>query len=143
MGSVSMMRPNGTMSGPFYGGGQNGSWAIAVDGNDNIFISNFLGQSISELCGVRTATCPAGLKTGDPISPPGGFVGGGMLQLTDIAIDPGGNVWVANNWRDFADRCFTKPSEALSTKCGGNGLTVFYGLAKPVGTPQIGLPHAP
>lgn len=143
MGSVSMMRPDGTLSGPFYGGGQSGSWAIAVDGNDNIFISNIIGQSISELCGVRTETCPAGLKTGDPISPPGGFVGGGMLQLTDIAIDPAGNVWVADNWRDFSDRCFKQPPEAVSTKCGGNGLTVFYGLAKPVGTPQIGLPHAP
>ena len=143
LGSVSMLRPDGTLRGPFYGGGLSGAWAIAVDGNDNIFVSNFVGQSISELCGVRTNTCPPGHKTGDPISPAGGFVGGGMDQLTDIAIDPAGNVWVADNWRDFNNRCFDKPPEATSTQCGGNGLTVFYGLAKPVRTPWIGLPHTP
>ena len=27
--------------------------------------------------------------------------------------------------------------------CGGNGLTVFYGMARPVRTPQIGPPRAP
>jgi sugar lactone lactonase YvrE len=142
LGSVSMLRPDGSLRGPFSGGGLSGAWAIAVDGNDNIFVSNFVGQSISDLCGVRTNTCPPGLKTGDPISPAGGFVGGGMDQLTDVAIDPAGNVWVADNWRDFNNRCFDKQPEALSTQCGGNGLTVFYGLAKPVRTPWIGLPHA-
>jgi hypothetical protein len=49
---------------------------------------------ITHLCGVRTETCPPGMKTGDPISPPGGYVGGDMQMLTDIAIDPAGNVWV-------------------------------------------------
>jgi hypothetical protein len=29
-------------------------------------------------------------------------------------------------------------NEAKSTLCGGNGLTVFYGMAKPVAAPQIG-----
>ena len=28
--------------------------------------------------------------------------------------------------------------EAVSTQCGGDGLTVFYGMAKPVRAPQIG-----
>jgi hypothetical protein len=37
------------------------------------------------------------MKTGDPISPPGGYIGG-LQILTDLAIDPAGNVWVANNW---------------------------------------------
>ena len=30
-----------------------------------------------------------------------------------------------------------------STYCGGNGLTVFYGMAKPVGVPLIGPPREP
>jgi hypothetical protein len=76
---------------------------------------------ITHLCGVRTETCPPGMKTGDPISPPGGYVGGDMQMLTDIAIDPAGNVWVASNWQD-GDKCFGKPPEAKSTLCGGNGL---------------------
>jgi len=33
------------------------------------------------------------MKTGDPISPPGGYVGGGLQLQVDIDIDPAGNVW--------------------------------------------------
>ena len=64
--------------------------------------------------------------------------GGGMQPLTDIGIDPAGNVWVADNWQR-PQSCFAPyASEATSTRCGGNGLTVFYGMAKPVRAPQIG-----
>ncbi len=28
--------------------------------------------------------------------------------------------------------------EALSTRCGGQGVTIFFGMAKPVPAPQIG-----
>jgi hypothetical protein len=83
------------------------------------------------------------MKTGDPISPPGGYVVGGMQMPTDIDIDSAGNVWAVDNWVDQGDLCFVKPPEALSTQCGGTGLTVFYGMAKPVRTPQIGPPRAP
>ena len=30
------------------------------------------------------------------------------------------------------DNCFGDPDEALSTRCGGQGVVVFYGMAKPV-----------
>jgi hypothetical protein len=140
LGSISMLRSDGTPApgSPFHGGGSWGSWAIVIDGNDNVWSSNFAGASITELCGVRTQTCPPGMKTGDPISPPGGYVGGGMQPLTDIAIDPAGNVWVADNWQR-PESCFAPfANEAKSTQCGGNGLTVFYGMAKPVAAPQFG-----
>jgi hypothetical protein len=115
-----------------------GAWAVVIDGNDQVWSSNFAGASITHLCGVRTETCPPGMKTGDPISPPNGYVGGGMQPLTDIAIDPAGNVWVADNWQR-PQSCFASyASKATSTVCGGNGLTVFYGMAKPVRAPQIG-----
>ena len=65
-----------------------------------------------------------------------------MQWLTDVAIDPAGDVWVADNWQN-SDSCFGNPPEAQSTMCGGNGLTVFYGMARPVRTPQIGPPRAP
>jgi hypothetical protein len=144
-GSVSILRPDGTQlpGSPYSGGGISGPWGIAVDGNDHIFVSNFIGESFSELCGIRSDTCPRGMKTGDPISPPGGYVGGAMSMLTDIDIDPAGNVWAVDNWVDQGDLCFVKAPEALSTQCGGTGLTVFYGMAKPVRVPQIGLPRAP
>ena len=38
---------------------------------------------------------------------------------------------------------FIDSPEALSTRCGGDGVTVFYGMAKPVRTPQIGPPRQP
>jgi hypothetical protein len=140
LGSISMLRPDGTPApgSPFHAGGTWGSWGVVIDGNDQVWSSNFTGQSITHLCGARTETCPPGMKTGDPISPPGGYVGGGMQWLTDIGIDPAGNVWVADNWQR-PQSCFAPyASQAESTLCGGNGLTVFYGMAKPVRAPQIG-----
>jgi len=140
-GSVTLLRPDGSEypGSPFTGGGLPGPWAATIDGNDNVWISNFAGahSPIVELCGARTENCPPGFKTGDQISPPGGYVGGGLQMQTDLAIDPAGNVWVMNNWQDI-DSCFGVPDEVLSTRCGGQGITIFYGMAKPVRAPQIG-----
>jgi hypothetical protein len=145
-GSVTLLRPDGTEypGSPFIGGGLPGPWAAVVDGNDNVWFSNFAGAQspIVELCGVRTENCPPGFKTGEQISPPGGYVGGGLQMQTDLAIDPAGNVWVMNNWQDI-DSCFGTPPEPLSTRCGGQGVTIFYGMAKPVRAPQIGPARAP
>jgi hypothetical protein len=77
------------------------------------------------------------MKTGDQISPPDGFVGGGLQMQTDLAIDPAGNVWVIDNRQDI-NSCYGNPPEELSTRCGGQGVTIFYGMAKPVRAPQIG-----
>ena len=140
-GSVTLLRPDGSEhpGSPFTGGGLPGPWAATIDGNDNVWISNFAGVNspIVQLCGVRTENCPPGMKTGDQISPPGGYVGGGLQMQTDLAVDPAGNVWVMNNWQDI-DSCFGVPDETLSTRCGGQGVTIFYGMAKPVRAPQIG-----
>lgn len=145
-GSITLLGPDGSEApgSPFTGGGLPGPWAVVVDGNDNVWISNFAGASgrIAHLCGVRTENCPPGMKTGDQISPPGGYVGGGLQMQTDIGVDPAGNVWVMNNWEDI-DSCFGTPPEALSTRCGGQGVTIFYGMAKPVRAPQIGPAREP
>src|SRR5208337_1755412 len=75
-----------------------GPWGITIDGNDHVWIANGLGKTVTELCGIRTETCPPGSKTGDPISPPKtGYLGKGMQYLTGVVVDPAGNVWVANN----------------------------------------------
>jgi hypothetical protein len=60
------------------------------------------------------------------------------LQLeTGVAIGPAGDVWVMNNWQDI-DSCFRGSPEAVSTRCGGQGAVVFFGMAKPIRTPLIG-----
>ncbi len=145
-GSITLLRPDGTQypGSPFVGGGLPGPWAAVVDGNDNVWISNFAMASspIVQLCGIRTETCPPGMKTGDQISPPGGYVGGGLQMQTDIALSPSGDVWVMNNWQAI-DSCFLGAAEAFSTLCGGQGVVIFFGMAKPVRTPQIGPARAP
>jgi hypothetical protein len=146
LGSVSMLRPDGSPApgSPFNPTGSIwGAWAVSIDGDDHAWVSNFApGGGITELCGARTETCPPGMKTGDAISPPGGWKGGGMQMLVDASIDPAGNVWVSNNWQD-PKSCYGKPDEGQSTRCGGQGMTVFYGMAKPVRAPQIGPARAP
>jgi hypothetical protein len=140
-GSVTILRPDGSQApgSPVSGNGIVVPWAIAVDGNDHIWVSNFAYAlpGIVELCGYRTDTCPPGMKMGDPISPPAGYVGGGLQMQVDIAIDPAGDVWVSNNWQDWQAGIERVP-EARSTLAAGQGLVVFYGMAKPVRAPQIG-----
>jgi len=137
-GDISMIRPDGSVLPPFDANKTIfGPWGIAIDGNDHVWVANSTGRSVTQLCGARIETCPAGIGTGDPISPPSGYIGG-LQIITDVQIDPAGNVWVANNW-NRPDEGFKKtPDEALSTLFGGNGAVVFFGLAKPVKTPLIG-----
>jgi hypothetical protein len=140
-GSVVLLKPDGTQfpGSPFTGSSLPGPWAAAVDGDDNVWISNFAGASgqLAHLCGVRSENCLPGMKTGDPISPPFGYVGGGLQMEVDVDVDPAGNVWVTNNWQDI-DSCIGTPLEGLSTRCAGQGLVVFYGMAEPVHVPLIG-----
>jgi len=142
-GDVSMVQPDGTVLPPFDGGNSiDAPWGIAIDGDDNVWVANAFGRSVTHLCGARLENCPPGAKTGDPISPTSGYIGG-LQIITDVAIDPAGNVWVANNW-DRPDEGFKRaPDASLSTRFGGNGTVVFFGLAKPVKTPLIGPPQAP
>ena len=140
-GSITVLRPDGTEASfsPVYGKGIVGPWAASVDGNDNVWISNFASASagIVELCGFRTEHCPPGVKTGDAISPPGGYVGGGLQLQVDVGIGPAGDLWVTNNWQDYKD-AMGKVDEAVQTLGAGQGVVVFYGMAKPVKTPLIG-----
>jgi streptogramin lyase len=86
-GDISMVSPDGTVSPPCDGGGSIiGPWGIVVDGNDNVWIANSTGRSISQLCGVRIETCPPGFNTGDAISPSSGYIGG-LQILTDLDIN--------------------------------------------------------
>ena len=147
--SVSHLLPSGASApgSPYTGSGIKEPWSIAIDGNDHVWVAVFGGKALVELCGSRPETCPPGYQTGQPISPSEqGYVGAGLQHITDVAIDSAGNVWAANNWDD-AEVCASAspqdpPAEAESTLCGGNGLVVFFGMAKPVATPLVGPPKA-
>jgi hypothetical protein len=130
--SVTMIQSNGQAAGSFQGGGILLPWGIAVDGNDNVWIANFAGQRVSQVCGARPETCPPGLQTGDPISPANGYGFDGLVRNTGVEIDPSGNVWVTNNWQIVP----------IQQNPGGHEMVVFVGLAKPVKSPLIGPPQA-
>jgi hypothetical protein len=112
---------------------------------DQVVLQNLLAKpSLGSVSMLRPDGSPA---PGSPFNPgsrpairfprPVANKGGGMQMLVDVSIDPAGNVWVSNNWQD-PQSCFGKSDESLSTRCGGQGMTVFYGMAKPVRAPQIG-----
>jgi sugar lactone lactonase YvrE len=129
--SVTLINADGDPVGPFKGGGLLIPWGIAVDGNDNVWVANFQGKAVSQLCGAAPQNCPPGFETGDPISPGGGYFFDGLKRNTAVQIDPSGNVWLTNNWEIIAD-----PENP-----GGHELVVFIGLAKPIQTPLIGPPQ--
>jgi streptogramin lyase len=128
-----------------------GPWGINVDGDDNVWVADFFGRRLSNLCGVA-GKCPPGVALGFPISPPSGYgANGGLQHMTFVAVDQSGNVWAANNNND-QKLCDVPPSqdappssslEKDTMACGGNGLVVVFGLAPPLGNPLIGLPTQP
>jgi hypothetical protein len=112
-------------------------WGIAVDGNDNIFVANFAGQTLMQLCGVLEDHCPPGVTTGDPISPDSGYTFDGLVRNTAVEIDASGNVWLTNNW------ILNAFDPANQNNPGGHELVVFIGLAAPIRMPLIGPPRRP
>jgi hypothetical protein len=137
-GFVSMFRPDGTQPAPagYTGGGAiNVPWGINIDGNGDVWVGTSNGRSVVLLAGDETKGHPAGIKTGDLIH---AFTGGSIQILTDVAIDPAGNVWAANNWSSVTAATADNPPYGESTWGGGSGLTVIYGVAGPVKPPRSG-----
>ena len=110
-------------------------WGISVDGNDNVWVANFAGQRIMQLCGLREKNCPPGKHTGDPISPDSGYSSNALQRVTAVEIDPSGNLWATNNW--------IIPGFNTPENPGGHEVVVFVGIAEPIRTPLIGPPERP
>jgi hypothetical protein len=135
-GDVTLIKPNGQVApgSPITGGGLDNPWGIAVDGDDHVWVANFGGQRLTELCGTEPKTCPPGKRQpGDAISPGGGYAFDGLVRNTGVAIDPSGNVWLANNWKNAP----------IQTNPGGYQIVAYLGLGTPTAAPQIGPPRRP
>jgi hypothetical protein len=50
----------------------------------------------------------------------------GLVRNTGVAIDPSGNVWLTNNWKEIPD---------VKGNPGGYEIVAFVGLAGPVQPP--------
>jgi streptogramin lyase len=113
---------NGAMVSPaggYTGGGLGGPAGIAIDGSNRVWIANRDASSISEFSNSGTALSPTtGFGTDSYVSD---GVNVGLSGPRGIAIDPSGNVWVAN---------FTY-----------NSVTEFVGIATPVATPISATNH--
>jgi hypothetical protein len=64
-------------------------------------------------------------------------------MITEVAVDPAGNVWAANNWNDKEAVMAYNPARPTSTWGGGSGITIIYGVAAPVKTPLLGAVRQP
>ena len=137
-GIVSMIRPDGTqpVPGGFTGGGVIVvPWGINIDGNDDVWVASSAGKQLVYMAGSDTKGHPAGTKTGDLLHV---FSNGTLQTLTDISIDPAGNVWAADNWNDLHVATGLNHDPVKSTWAGGDGVTVLYGAARPVKPPRMG-----
>jgi hypothetical protein len=135
-GDITLIKPNGKIASdqPIKSGVVN-PWGITVDGEDNVWVANFSGQRLTELCGTDPRNCPPGKRrTGAPISPERtGYGFDGLVRNTGVMVDPSGNVWLANNWKRVP----------VQTNPGGYQIVAYLGLAAPVKSPQIGPPERP
>jgi hypothetical protein len=135
-GDVTLLRPSGEpiAQDPITGAGLNNPWGITVDGADQVWVANFGGQRLSELCGTEPRNCPPGKRRpGAAISPKSGYGFDGLVRNTGVAVDPSGNVWLANNWKNVP----------IQTNPGGYQIVAYLGLASPLRSPQIGPPEQP
>jgi streptogramin lyase len=158
--TVYHLNPEGEVVGAYTSvGGMDAPWGLCVDGDDNVWVGNFgrLGvtsdytnTALTHLAGANRHTRPAGLETGDPISPSTGYTlpSAGepvllhngepvykdgtecytpLMRATSCQIDQAGNVWVVNNWKPRFRTDFP-PNHGNP---GGDGIVIFVGLAKP------------
>ena len=135
-GNVTLISPDGSvvqkqaLEGEIYA-----AWGVSIDGNDTVFVGNFLGTGFIHMCGTDEKLCPDGKKTGDIIHY---YRSGILTESTDTVIDDAGNVWMANNWDVIPALVDENPDRRTATRGGGTGIVVIYGIGKPVTNPLIG-----
>jgi hypothetical protein len=81
-----------------------------------VWFGNFWGRGVGLIAGADPKGYAAGTKTGDVIHT---FQSGSIQMITDVGIDPAGNVWAANNW-NTSTRALprTRPIQSLPRAAG-------------------------
>lgn len=75
---------------------------VAVDGNNNAWFTNRGTASLSEITPAGTILSPVQVTNGTTTTGSIGFNHAGMSSQAGVAIDPSGNVWVANGTNSSA-----------------------------------------
>ena len=149
--------PTGAIIGTYHKAGMDGPWGVTVDGDDNLWVSNFgqLGLSsnftqgrLSKLCGVSKKDCGPGAKLGDAISPASGLTmptagspvllhngqplyGSGFpASFAPMQRQTSSSIDQAGNVWSLNN---WKPSFLIDEflNPGGDGIVIFVGLATP------------
>lgn len=120
---------------PYGDGILSAPWGVSVDGNDDVWVANFMGRGVSFMAGASPSGRTETFQTGDLIHT---IHSGSIQMLTDVVVDQAGNLWCANNWNLPQTVMEAKPNPAYSTWGGGSGVIVIYGIAKPAQTPLVG-----
>jgi len=119
-----------------YGDGElSAPWGVSVDGNDDVWVANFMGRGVSFMAGASSNGRTKAFQTGEVVHT---IRSGSMQMLTDVVVDQAGNLWCANNWNLPQTVMESKPDPEYSTWGGGSGVLVIYGIAKPALTPLVG-----
>jgi hypothetical protein len=158
--TIYVFGPDGTPKGQFGKNGQGGvgyPWGATVDGDDNVWVSNFgllmpgsnwTKGSISKLCGFKPGACPPGVRPGQAISPSTGYTvptAGSQVLLHDgtplygmfgpPSFSP--IMRLTNSLIDQAGNVWAlnnwKPdfNTDVTQNPGGDGVVIFVGLATP------------
>jgi len=153
-----------TAAGGYQGGGLNGPRSPVFDSIGNLWMAD--GGSISSSAYANAVSEFS--NTGTPLSPLGGYAGGGLYGPRSTAVDGGNNVWVGNTFVSVVTELNDSgvplsPSGFLGVNGNanasggiaidgagnvwatgaGSGLTEFVGAAVPVKTPLVGPPQRP
>ncbi len=157
---VYRISPDGTEVSQFDGGGIDTPWGLTVDGEDNVWVSNFgkLGPgevfttgALSVLAGDTQKNRDAGLRTGDPISPSTGYTlrsAGDPVRLHDGELLYGHGSEPCYDPLMRSTSCvidqagnvwvvnnwkpdFSGDFPPKTGNPGGDGIVIFVGLAKP------------
>ena len=103
--------PNGTFNGFMPCG-------LAIDANNNLWVADRVDNKIDEFS-----------NTGQLLSGPAGFTGGGISDPTELAITPSGNVWITNDTDSPYSISELDNSGAPLTPSTGVSGTGFFGGA--------------
>ncbi len=157
---VYLLDSEGLHVGRYKGGGINGPWGVAVDGDDNIWVANFgkmlpcadyTHAAISYLAGANASTRPEGFEIGEAISPPTGYTlptAGAPVRLHNSELLYGKDsepcysplMRLTNVVIDQAGNVwavnnwkpnFDSDASSKTGNPGGDGIVIFVGLAKP------------
>jgi len=99
------------------GGGFSDSFGVAVDAGGNVYVANYLGNSVTEM--------PAGCASSSCVT----TLGGGFSNPTGLAVDGSGNVYVADSGHELVEKM---PPGCASSSCVstlGGGFAELFGVA--------------